>query len=248
MAQQCSRSTITQSHDNNHKIVTITILIMTTITSQPSALAWPMLHPWTPRRGFFWLAWTTVSWKFLKNEPPDLSFIKSDIWLFFEPGKPLGLWSRQQCSSQRASLPGTWAGSRKDCPGDFDDDHDEPEKGSDRIAFLATSSTFTVYFWPTLRSSPATPSWKIENDFFYFLCKKVFVFRPRVVWQVFLQSHRCPPPSAERSHNPSLKRQSTIIIPAWKGNSHNPSLKRQLKLRWKYSMYLKWDEIIWSNN
>ena len=39
---------------------------MATITSHPSALAWPILQPWTPRRGFFWLAWTTVFWKFMK--------------------------------------------------------------------------------------------------------------------------------------------------------------------------------------
>ena len=40
------------------------------------------------------------------------------------------------------------------------------------FTFLATSSTFTVYFCPTLRSSPATPSWKIENV----VCKKGFCF------------------------------------------------------------------------
>ena len=120
-------------------------ITMATITSQPSALAWPILHPWTPRRGFFWLAWTTVFWKFIKNEPPDLSFIKSDIWLFFKPGKPLGLWSRQRCSSQRASLPGTWAGSRKDCPGDYDGDHGELEKGSDGIALGKKDVAFAMF-------------------------------------------------------------------------------------------------------
>ena len=36
-------------------------------TSQPSALAWPMLHPWTPSSGFFWLACNASV--FLRNLP-----------------------------------------------------------------------------------------------------------------------------------------------------------------------------------
>lgn len=36
-------------------------------TSQPSALAWPMLHPWTPSSGFFWLACNATV--FLRNLP-----------------------------------------------------------------------------------------------------------------------------------------------------------------------------------
>ena len=83
--------------------------------------------------------------KVYENEKPELSFMKSGVWLSFKPGKPLGLWSRQQCSSQRAWLPGTWAGSRKDCPGDFDDDHDELEKGSDGIALRKKDVAFALF-------------------------------------------------------------------------------------------------------
>ena len=225
--QQCSRSTITQSQDNNHKIKTITILIMATITSQPSALAWPILHPWTPRRGFFWLAWTTVFCKFIR-----ISHLICHLWKvafdYFSnlesplgPGVGSGVVLRELDSQelgQRAEgivlgiMMMTTMSLRRDLVR-------LPSRRrtlhllrlgishfSCLFTFLATSSTFTVYFWPTLRSSPATPSWKIKMIFIF--SAKRFLSSNLALFDRF----SCGVIDAR------LLQQSVAIIPAWKGN------------------------------